>query len=198
MSYPKEFVTLGGYAGRRNWFSLTLYLPQAQHLTRRQDHRSLEVLNQPKPQPEAHCDFSKHTPWRQSWIKHRSETVEFFFSKNIKLHLWWSPSFLKIRQSPGILNTVFLESNWNERTHFKLLPLLFQFLRKTQAQRVRTKNILPSVMHNDMHEGCHLAPRRSSQLEELGDYWQIFRRLRHNFESPTFFLHFFSYLGSQR
>lgn len=107
-------------------------------------------------------------------------------------HLWWSLSFLKIRQSPDILNTVFLKSNWNERTHFKLLSLLFQSLRKTQAQRVLRKNILPSVMHTHTHTHIYvwgLPPhtRRSSQIAEFGDYWQIFQRLRHNSESPGCF-----------
>lgn len=42
-------------------------------------------------------------------------------------------------------------------------------------------------MHIYMYEGCHLTPRRRSQLADFGDYWQIFQRLRHNFEYPDCF-----------
>lgn len=54
-------------------------------------------------------------------------------------------------------------------------------------------------MYIYMYERCHLTPRRSSQLEVFLDYWQIFQRLRHNFDSTDFlFFLLLSYLSPQR
>lgn len=118
-----------------------------------------------------------------------------FFPPNLRWQLWLTHCFSwkkkkKNHRVMGILNTFWKVIEMKEHIS-NCFPYYFQFPRNVQALRVLVKNILPSVIHIYMYEGCHPTPR-SSQVEVLQDYWQIFQKLRHNFHSMDIFLTPFS------